>query len=196
MKPVISHNLYSIKRFIILLTLVIFTSSASATTLFEDFESIGGTLPSGETDFDVGTANFTGGISGVARIPELYKSGDHAWMVFGGETGTIQFGPNTTEVSFYAKAFSEADGDSVITAFDSAGAELKKMTINPSDPFTKFTVTGLIDRIEYANNDSDNTRMNSLDDFSVTAIPVPAAFWLFTTALLGIIRLPNKGISS
>lgn len=27
--------------------------------------------------------------------------------------------------------------------------------------------------------------MNALDDFSVAAVPVPAAFWLFGTALLG-----------
>jgi hypothetical protein len=148
----------------------------------------------GETNFNVGTANFSGGVSGIARIGELYNSGSHAWMVKGGDTGIIQLGPDTTEVSFYAKAFSGADGDSIITAFDSANNELKTMTISPSDLFKKFTVTGLIDRIEYANNDSDNTRMNSLDDFSVTAIPVPGAFWLFSTALLGIVRFQNKRI--
>ncbi len=201
MKLAISPRIYFIKRLVILVTLGVLASTASATTLSEGFENIGGILSdgAGETNFDVGTANFSGGVSGVASIPELYKSGNHAWMVFGGETGTIQFGPETTEVSFYAKAFSEADGDSIITAFDIAGVELKKMTIppsSPSDPFTKFTVTGLIDHIDYVNNDSNSDRMNSLDDFSVTAVPVPAAFWLFGTALLGIIRFSNKSISN
>lgn len=202
MKLVILPSLYSVKRFLTLISLGIFVSTASAVTVpAEDFENIGGFIGDGLglTNFNVGTANFSGGVSGVARIFELYNSGNHAWMVFGGDTGIIQLGANTTEVSFYVKAFSGADGDSVITAFDSAGTELKKMTIAPSaasDPFTEFIVTGLVDRIEYTNNDSNNTRMNSLDDFSVTTIPVPAAFWLFGTAILGVIRLPNKSILS
>ena len=166
MNLVISHSLTSIKRYVVLFTLGVFTSTVSATAVFEDFENIGGFIPgNGVTNFNVGTANFTGGVSGVAGIPELYHSGTHAWMVKGGDTGIIQFGPNTTEISFYAKALSNADNSSVITAFDSANNVIDTLTLTASDPFSKFTVTGLINRIEFTNNDSDGTRMNSLDDF-------------------------------
>ena len=197
MKLVISHSLNSIKRFVLLVTLGVFTSPASAIAVFDDFENIGGFIPgSGETNFNIGTANFTGGVSGIARIPELYKSGNHAWMVKGRETGIIQFGPNTTEVSFYAKAFSGADNSSVITAFDNANNVIDSLTLTASGPFTKFTATGLINRIEFFNNDSDGTRMNSLDDFSVTTVPVPGAFWLFGTAILGVVGYSKKSIST
>lgn len=200
MKLVILPCLYSIKRFLTLIALGIFVSTASAVTVpDEDFENIGGLIGNGlgVTNFNVGTASFSGGVSGIARIFELYNSGNHAWMVFGGETGTIQLGPNTTGVSFYVKAFSGADEDSIITAFDGTNSVLKTMSVSRFDPsFAKFTVTGLIDRIEYTNNDSDNSRMNSLDDFSVTTVPVPAAFWLFGTAILGIIRLQKRRILS
>ena len=179
------------KWFVILISLLGFTVPVSAATLFEDFEGIGGLLPNGngKAIFSVGAANFSGGVSGVAGIRELYKSGTHAWMVNGGNTGTIQFGPNVTEVSFYAKAYSLADNTSVITAFDGANNLLASLILNSTDPFTKFTVTGLIDRIEFVNNDSDSSRMNALDDFSVTTVPIPAAFWLFGTALLATFRL-------
>ena len=176
------------KWLVILISLLGFTVPVTATTIFDNFEGIGGFLPNGEIAFNVGSAHFSGGVSGIAGIGELYKSGNHAWMVNGGNTGTIQFGSNVTEVSFYAKAFSVADNTTVINAFDGGGNTIGSLTLNPNDPFTKFTVTGLIDSIEFVNNDSDSSRMNALDDFSVTTVPIPAAFWLFGTALLGIFR--------
>ncbi len=194
MKLLISYGRYTLKTMLILAALGAFSSSAFAITVHEDFEGIGGFLDQGQgvSNFDVGTANFSGGMSGIAKIGELYKSGRHAWMVKGGETGTIQFGMNTTEVSFYAKAFSGADGSSVVTAFDKAGNTLQSLILEAANPFTKFTVSGLVYRITFVNNDSDNTRMNSLDDFSVTTVPIPAAFWLFGAAILGVMRFSRK----
>lgn len=198
MKLFITYNLFTNRQFVMLATLSAFISSAYATTLHEDFEGIGGSISAGNgvSNFNVGTANFTGGMSGVAGIFELYNSGSHAWMVKGGETGTIQLGPNTTEVSFYAKAFSGADGTSVITAFDEADNILKTLTVEASNPFTLFSILGAIDRIEFVNNDSSNMRMNSLDDFSVTSVPIPAAFWLFGTAILSLIGASKEKFSA
>lgn len=177
-----------------LIILAAFTPSAFAVTIFEDFETIGGFLVDGDgvTDFNVGTANFSGGVSGIARIPDLYHSGRHAWMVNGGETGVIQFGANTTEVSFYARAFSGADEDSIINVFDDADEIIDSLILTNTDPFTKLTVSGLINRIEFINNDSNSAQMNSLDDFSVTTVPVPGAFWLFGTAMLGFMRFSKQ----
>jgi len=190
----ISTAIHHATRFVVLLAFLGFTSIASAATISEDFEDIGSFLSDGDgvTDFNVGTARFTGGVSGIARIPELYQSGNHAWMVNGGQTGTIQFGPDVTEVSFYAKAFSEADGPSELTAFDGANNIIETITLNTTDPFQKITIGGSIDRIEFVNNDSDINRMNSLDDFSVTIIPVPPALGLFGTALLAIVGFSKK----
>lgn len=194
MKLFMAFSFFKIRQFVMLVTLTVFISSTYATTVDEGFENIGGSIGAGNgvSDFNVGTARFSGGMSGVAGIFELYNSGSHAWMVKGGETGIIQLSPNTTDVSFYAKAFSGADGTSVITAFDEAENILKTLTLEASNPFTLFSVSGAINRIEFVNNDSSNMRMNSLDDFSVTSVPIPAAFWLFGTAIIGLIGTSKK----
>jgi hypothetical protein len=197
------HNLISITfnhamRLVTLLAFFGLTSTASAVTLSEDFENIGGFLTDGAgiSDFNVGAAHFTGGVSGIGRIPELYSSGKHAWMVKGGQTGVIQFGADVTEVSFHAKAFSQAEGSSVITAFDDTGNIIETITLNNTDPFQKVAISGAIDRIEFVNNDSDINRMNSLDDFSMTSVPLPPALGLFGTALLAIAGFSKKATSA
>lgn len=169
-------------------------NAAYASTYSEDFEAIGGFVADGNavTDFKVGPAQFTGGLSGVARIPELYKSGNHAWMVRGGDTGTILFDSGFLNVSFYAKAFSGADAGTTVTAFDVNNNILNSLILNSGDPFTRFMVSGQLGRIEIANNDSDNARFNSVDDFQVNNVPVPAAIWLFASAMLGLFGANRK----
>jgi len=63
------------KWLVILISLLGFTVPASATTIFDNFEGIGDFLPNGEIAFNVGSAHFSGGVSGIAGIGELYKSG-------------------------------------------------------------------------------------------------------------------------
>lgn len=183
-QSIFSSFSHFLQRLVVLISFFVFAASVSATTIIDDFEGIGGVLPNGETEFSIGPATFSGGISGIAGIRELYNSGNHAWMIKGGQTGIIQFGPNVIEASFYARTSSAADASSIITAFDAADNTLESLTLNPGDSFVKFSVSGLIDRIEYVNNDSDSNRMNALDDFSITVVPVPAAIWFFGTALL------------
>ncbi|MGR8930467.1 MAG: hypothetical protein ACU836_07490 [Gammaproteobacteria bacterium] len=175
---------------VVFVTLMFFaTNTVFASTFSTDFEDIGGFIPNGEgnTDFNVGPAHFIGGISGVAGVFELYRSGTHAWMVDGGETGIIEFSPGQYVVSFFAKAYSGSDGDTVINAFDTSDNMLASLTLTSQDPFTPFIVSGALDRIEFINNDSDDSRMNTLDDFSLTTVPVPAAIWLFASALVSIV---------
>jgi len=186
-----SQNAFArpVSKLLLATALSLIAGSVSANTYFTDFENIGGFIPSGgaATDFTVGPTRFTGGMSGVAGIGELYHSGTHAWMVKGGDTGIIQFNPGQYDVSFYAKAFSGSNGPSIINAYDQADHLLKTMSLTASDPFTKFMISGVIDRIEFLNTDSVATQMNTLDDFSVTAVPVPAAMWLFGSAMLGVV---------
>lgn len=183
-----------VTRLIVIIALGFLANAAHASTYSEDFEAIGGFVADGNavTDFKVGPAQFTGGLSGVARIPELYKSGNHAWMVRGGDTGTILFDSGFLNVSFYAKAFSGADAGTTITAFDINNNILNSLILNSSDPFTRFMVSGQLGRIEIANNDSDNGRFNAVDDFQVNNVPVPAAIWLFASALLGLFGVNRK----
>lgn len=171
------------------------TAPVHANTYSTNFEAIGGSVFSGAavTEFSVGPATFTGGMSGVAFIGELYRSGSHAWMVKGGETGVINFAPGEYSVSFYANAFSGSDGITEIRAFAVEDQLLASLDLLPGDPFTRFSVTGLIDRIEFRNLDSANTRMNALDDFSVTSVPLPAAVWLFGASIAGWAGWSRRG---
>jgi len=172
---------------VIAMLLGLVSSSVFANTYSTDFEDIGGFVFSGGavTEFSVGPAQFAGGMSGVAGIGELYRTGTHAWMVKGGETGMISFAPGEYSVSFYANAFSGSDGNTEIRAFDAENNVLAGMDLLPSDPFMLFSVIGRVDRIEFRNLDSANTRMNALDDFSVTAVPLPAAVWMLGASLAG-----------
>lgn len=177
---------------------VLIAAPAQANTYSTDFESIGGFVFSGGavTEFSIGPATFTGGMSGVAGIGELYRFGTHAWMVKGGETGLISFAPGEYSVSFYANAFSGSDGITEIRAFAVEDQLLASLDLLPSDPFTLFSVIGRVDRIEFRNLDSANTRMNALDDFSVTAVPLPAAVWLFGASLAGWTGFSRRRLAS
>lgn len=181
-------------KIVIAMLLGLVSSSVSANTYSTDFENIGGFVFSGGavTEFSVGPATFTGGMSGVAGIGELYRSGSHAWMVKGGESGLISFAPGEYSVSFYANTFSGSDGNTEIRAFDAGNKLLAGLDLLPGDPFTLFSVTGAIDRIEFRNLDSANTRMNALDDFSVAAVPLPAAMWLFGASMVGWAGLSRR----
>lgn len=122
-------------RNLVIASLGFHANTAYTSTYSEDFESIGGFVTDGNavTDFKVGPAQFTGGLSGGARIPELYKSGNHAWMVRGGDTGTILFDLGLLNVSFYAKAFSGADAGTTVTAFD-VNNILNSLLLNSGNP--------------------------------------------------------------
>lgn len=183
-----------VAHILVIAALGFLASTGYASTYTEDFEAIGGFVADGNavTDFKVGPAQFTGGLSGVARIPELYKSGNHAWMVRGGDTGTIMFDSGFLNVSFYAKVFSGADAGTTITTFDINNNILNSLILNSGDPFTRFMVSGQLGHIEIANNDSDNARFNAVDDFQVNNVPVPAAAWLFMSAMLGLFGVNRK----
>lgn len=136
--------------------------------VFTDFEMIE------SSNFSIGTgdvtATFTGGFSAFAGIQELYNSGIRAWMVDPGNTGEIQFETDAAIVDFFARTRSIANGTSVLTAFDSQGQVVDSVTLNPGDPFQEVIFTGSIARIEFANNASCGTCMNSIDDFGFSPV--------------------------
>ena len=159
--------------------------------VFTDFESID------STDFTLGTspdtANFTGGFSGVAGIFELYNSGTHAWMVNPGDTGTITFETDAETVNFFARTRSTADGNSILTAFDSIDQVIQTQTLTTGDGWVEVLFTGAIAKIEFQNLAGCATCMNSIDDFGyTTVVPVPASVWLFGSALIGLVGIKRK----
>lgn len=160
--------------------------------VFTDFETID------STDFTLGTspdtAHFTDGFSGVANILELYHSGTHAWMVNPAVTGTITFETNAATVNFFARTRSTADGNSILTAFNSLDQVIDTLTLTPADDWVEVLFTGAIAKIEFQNlaTGGCTTCMNSIDDFGFSAVPVPAAAWLFGSGLVGLIGVARR----
>ena len=160
--------------------------------VFTDFESIA------STDFTVGTspdtAHFIGGFSGVAGILELYNSGTHAWMVNPGDTGTITFETDAATVNFFARTRSVADGNSILTTFDSLDQVIQTQTLTNVDGWVEVLFTGAIAKIEFQNLAAAGCSdcMNSIDDFGFSAVPVPAAAWLFGSGLLGLVGIARR----
>jgi hypothetical protein len=112
-----------------------------------------------------------GGFTGTLQ---LYHSGLRAWMVIENGTGLINFETDAAEVQFWATAHSLANGNTVITAFDSSSAVVgTPVTLTPGSGFQLVTLTGAIATIEVVNNASNN--MNGIDDFGFTAVPEPGA---------------------
>ncbi len=166
-------------------------ASAAELAVFEDFETIDA------TDFRIGTgretAQFRGGFSGVAGIPELYLSGSHAWMVNPGRSGEITFETNAAEVVFHARTRSTADDVSVLRAFDDQDVQVgDTITLTPGAPFQRVALTGSIARIQFDNPASCDSCMNSIDDFGFSPVPIPAAAWLFGSGLLALAGLSGR----
>ena len=134
--------------------------------VFTDFETIN------SSDFTIGTspdtAHFTVGFSGVVGIGELYHSGTHAWMVNRLDTGLITFETDAATVNFFARTRSTADGNSVLTAFNSLDQVIDTLTLSPGDGWVEVIFTGAIARIEFTNSATCTGCMNSIDDFGLS----------------------------
>jgi len=164
--------------------------------VFTDFESIN--TSAGEL-FSIGTspesATFNGdGFSGVAGIGELYRSGNHAWMINPGGTGVVEFETNAATVEFWTRIRSGADGSSVYTAFDDAGQVVDTLTIDTPGAFQLVSFNGDIDRIEIVNNatTAGDRLMNSIDDFGYTAVPEPSTLLLGLGAYVALLSKQRR----
>jgi hypothetical protein len=76
-----------------------------------------------------------------------------------------------------------------------AGTPTGPMTISDFENFTAiFEATGssTLLRITDQSNNGGSSFDTMLDNFSVTAIPVPAAFWLFGSGLLGLVGIARR----
>lgn len=57
---------------------------------------------------------------------------------------------------------------------------------------SKWGILGSIAKIEFQNLASCSDCMNSIDDFGFSAVPVPAAAWLFGSGLVGLIGVARR----
>ncbi len=161
------------QTFRIVLTAFVLCSAVRAAPsdqeFFSDFEDISKPLGVAFSIGDApGEAVFSGdAFAGVAGIPQLYFSGRSAWMVIAEGEGIIDFMRNASEVEFWARTQSSANGSTVITAFDDVNAVIDTVTLSAVDPFQLISFRGNIDRIEVKNN-ATGTRLNAIDDFGFT----------------------------
>ncbi len=162
--------------------------------VFEDFEGFSPNTSVGDPIL-LGTspdraALTDNSFAGVVGQGALYHSGVRAWMVLEDSVALIDFFENNAAVvEFFIRTHPNADGDTVVTAFDDFNQVIgNPVTIaagfsDPTDPlgrgFTLVSLSGDIDHITIANN-ATNT-LNGLDDFGFTNVPEPA-----TLALVGV----------
>ncbi len=111
--------------------------------------------------------------SGIIGVRELYFSGTHAWMVNPGGTGLIQFEPNAAAVEFWTNSSRNANGSTIIRAFDDQDQVVDSVTLMGPDPFQLVSFSGNIDRIEVSNNATGFRQMNAIDDFGFSPLVIP-----------------------
>jgi hypothetical protein len=160
---------------ILSLALALFAARAHAAPqdldVFTNFEGVSPNTSVGEV-IEVGTSPESAELSGDAfggflGVGQLYHSGIRSWMVVQNGTGFIDFITDAAEVQFWATAHSSANGNTVITAFDSSHVMIgPAVTITPGSGFQLVSFSGAIASIEVENNASN--QMNGIDDFGFT----------------------------
>ena len=128
--------------------------------------------------FTVGSSphslQFSGGEARTAGIPSLYRTGQNAWMIPAGQTGTVLFESPTRGVSFW---FRDANSsvDSVITIFDEEDTAVATFGGSTSFQQVDLQLAGpsRMSRIEIAHNGGSGHVV--IDDFTscTNVAPIP-----------------------
>lgn len=167
-----------------------------------------GAVQSPMTTFSNGIATYSGGklfnttttgISGVSARP--VGSTDNWWSIQAGQTGTVTF---SSGVSYYGFLWGSPDVSpwnlvsfySGNTLLDSYGREdFQPPLMNNNWTTTSYlnvsTLTGgpLITKITFS---ASNNAFETDNHAYVSAVPLPAAAWLFGSAILGFISMSNR----
>ena len=142
----------------------------------------------------------TTGISGASARP--VGSTGNWWSIQGGGTGTVNF---STGISYYGFLWGSPDVTpwNNVSFYDSANGLLGsygQQSFNPPLTNNAWTTTGylnvlttttaLIRKVVFTAN--ANAFETDNHAYSVSAVPLPAAAWLFGSALLGLGALRRK----
>jgi hypothetical protein len=160
------------------------------------------------TSFSNGIATYSGGklfnttttgISGVSARP--VGSTDNWWSIQAGQTGTVTF---SSGISYYGFLWGSPDVSpwnlvsfySGNTLLDSYGREdfqppLMDNNWTTTSYLNVSTLTGgpLITKITFG---ASNNAFETDNHAYVSAVPLPAAAWLFGSALFGFVTLSNR----
>jgi hypothetical protein len=186
---------------------VLFTDNFDSNTLVDSGSGLGlNQVPAGWTEVSGGTVDIIG--SGPSGTSYDLISGNGYYIDMDGSTsnsGDIRTGPFTFNpgltysLSYQLAGNQRGAGDDSVEVFTDGGASgivFVTRTLSQSDPFTTFVETFTVSsttsgRIAFRGIGGDNQGL-LLDNVSLTAVPLPAAAWLFGTALLGMLGIGRR----
>ena len=142
-----------------------FAGTTSTSFEFFDFDGF----------FEVGTSpdvvTFVGGQAKIILEPDLYHTGHFSWMIDAGNTGTITFETQPTQVTLFLKDGAAAV-QSVLTVFDQDDVAIATFNGNTADWTTVDVVVGegqTIKTVTVTNNSGVANDYAAIDDFTSDA---------------------------
>ena len=178
-------------RSMIVIILLLGATTASAATITIDFNELAAVYPA--STIDTKGYRFTAGSEGLG-VGFNWGPGGTGAMAMSGDGNTMEliYGGTFSLESFDMRTFSGFNENIVITGFFESGGEIS----------TSLTITGSY-APDYLFSDAwqdlasvqfDTTGVLYIDNIVTVAnvVPVPAAAWLFGSALLGLVGLRRR----
>jgi len=178
-------------RSLIIIMLLLGSTAANAAGVTVDFDELPAMFP--VSTFDSKGYRFTQGSAGFVLGTNFGTSGSGGLAISGaGSTMTLLGGGTFALQSFDMRTFSGLEEDIVITGYFESGEQItRNLTITGSyavDYELEDVWQGLVSlQFDTAGSSSVYT-----DNIVTNAVPVPAAVWLFGSALAGLGWLKRK----
>jgi len=180
------------------------TWASNGTVLFtEDFESFGSdTFFGSGGSVDAGPFSLSGVGSGANLIdvspfdtfaPASFGNATAAIFVQDAATATLTF--DSPVSGFFADFYAAGNSRELLMTLSLAGGGSADVNVpGPGTSLETFGVisTDLIESILFSNTINDGFSVDNIAGLSVSAVPVPAAVWLFGTALAGLLGFSRR----
>ena len=138
-----------------------------------------------------------------ASIPDNVLFNSNAMTDTGSTTASNQVGPidgdflTAAAVNAFSLDFSSSGNPQSISIFDLGGSLLDENLLTPAGGFFGLisdTSIGsfLISNGEFSTNNRDRFFIDNFAAYSASPVPVPAAIWLFGTALIGFVGMSRR----
>jgi len=164
----------------------------------ESFESYadGATLPLATAGFVVSTDNTTFGTWN--GINTLMASDGVKSVRYGADNGNsilFTFNSPVTVFGMYIMDFGTAGGSPVLTFYDDKGDSQVVVTgENPGTIFYGAELSSAITKVQFTmtGSDGDGIYFDSVYSGSKAVVPIPAAFWLLGSGIVGLFGMRKK----